>query len=100
MENEMNLIKANVVYLLDTLAGYEPDDIEQDEFEVAVNDDQFGQCSIVELADVSSAKIRELEVRLHRLSGILHGDVMYEYSDIEEMRELCNTEKELKALKT
>jgi hypothetical protein len=46
----------------------------------------------------SHDKVRELEVRLHRLSGILHGDVLYEYSDIEEMRELCDTGKELKQI--
>ncbi len=37
-------------------------------------------------------KIRDLEIRLHKISGILHGDTMYPYVDICEMRELCNTE--------
>ena len=36
-------------------------------------------------------KIRELEIRLHRIKGILNGGVMYEYSDVEEMRKLSDT---------
>ena len=45
-----------------------------------------------ETARWAADKIRELEIRLHRINGILHGDVMYEYGDIEEMRNLCNTD--------
>jgi len=37
-------------------------------------------------------KIMDLEIRLHRISGILYGDLQYEYGDIVEMRNLCNTE--------
>ena len=40
-------------------------------------------------------KIRDLEIRLHRLSGILHGDLQYTYEDITEMRDLCNTSKSI-----
>lgn len=43
-------------------------------------------------------KLRDLEIRLHRISGILHGDLQYSYDDITEMRDLCNTEKSIKPL--
>ncbi len=55
------MIEANLTYLLDTLAGFEESDIEDDEFEVAVNDDQFGSCSIVAVAQAASDRIKELE---------------------------------------
>lgn len=58
------MIKANLTYLLDTLAGFEESDIEDDEFEVAVNDDQFGSCSIVAVAQVASDRIKELEKKV------------------------------------
>lgn len=68
----MNMIKMNATYLLDTLSGFEPQDIEDDSFEVAVNDDQFGQCSIVELAGKSSELIKELEAKNEALIKTLN----------------------------
>ena len=37
-------------------------------------------------------KVRDLEIRLHRISGILYGDLQYTFDDIMEMRGYCNTE--------
>lgn len=43
----------------------------------------------------AAARIRELEVKLHRISGVLHGDTLYSYEDIEHMRGLCQTDQAL-----
>ena len=60
--------------------------------------DRWNARTTNDLVNEDKDYIRDLEIRLHRLSGILHGDTMYPYSDIEEMRELCNTEKELREI--
>jgi len=69
----MKAYKANLTYLLDTLASYESADIEDDIFEVAVNDDQFGTCRITVLAAVASKRVTELERHVELLRSALIG---------------------------
>ena len=42
----------DILYCLQNLAGYDSSDIEDDTVEIAVNDDQFGEMSIVRTAQL------------------------------------------------
>lgn len=71
----------NVLYLMQTLSGFEPSDIEDDEFEVAVNDDQFCTFSITDSAKLAADLIASQaetiikhESEIEQLKGgMLHG---------------------------
>jgi hypothetical protein len=56
----LNIKDDNTLYMLETLSQFEPSDIEDDQFEIAVNDDQFGQVSIVETARLAVELINRL----------------------------------------
>ena len=60
-----NLLKINSKHIMQQIAGFEPDDIESDDFDLAVNDDQFCTCRIVECAESASNRIDELEKLLN-----------------------------------
>jgi hypothetical protein len=50
----------NILYCLQTISSFEPDDIECDDFEIAVNDDQFAQMSIVKATGLGVELIDKL----------------------------------------
>ncbi len=50
----------NIAYALGQLAGFEPSDIECDDFDIAVNDDQFATMSIVRLAALAAESQEDL----------------------------------------
>ena len=59
--SDVKMSAENIEYLLITLAGFEPEDIECDDFEVAVNDDQFAQMSIIRTAELAKELIAKLQ---------------------------------------
>lgn len=76
--SEVKMSDENVLYCLQNLAGYDPSDIEDDIVEIAVNDDQFGEMSIVRTAQLGAAlierqadKIKKLSEQIERLNDAL-----------------------------
>nr|AKN38822.1 hypothetical protein [Enterovibrio sp. FF_113] len=67
MSNEMKMSPNDIHYCLETLAAFEPSDIESDDFEIAVNDDQFGSMSIVRTAQLGSELIKQITEENRRL---------------------------------
>lgn len=57
--SELNMSDENVLYCLQNLAGYEPCDIIDDAVEIAINDDQFGEMSIVRTAQLGAELIEK-----------------------------------------
>lgn len=66
----------NVLYCLETLSQFEPDDIEHDEFDIAVNDDQFASMSIVRTAELAAELITKqaAELSKYRADGWISVD--------------------------
>ena len=68
---ELKMSDDNVFYCLQTISGFEPEDIECDDFEIAVNDDQFATMSIVKSAELGSGLIKKLTEENKRLREAL-----------------------------
>lgn len=56
----MKISDDGIIYCLENLAGYESDDIDCDDVEIAVNDDQFTTMSIVRTAELGAELARRL----------------------------------------
>ena len=54
MSDETKMSQENIAYALQQLSGFDPEDIECDDFDIAVNDDQFATMSIVRLAGIAA----------------------------------------------
>lgn len=52
--SDKKMSQENIAYALGQLAGFEPSDIERDDFDIDVNDDQFATMSIVRLAALAA----------------------------------------------
>ncbi|RGP86562.1 hypothetical protein BC354_13265 [Vibrio cholerae] len=63
----MKMSPNDIHYCLETLAAFEPSDIESDDFEIAVNDDQFGSMSIVRTAQLGSELVKQITEENRRL---------------------------------
>lgn len=59
-----NFTDDDILYCLENLAGYEPEDIEHDDVEIAIGDDHFGQMSIVRTAELGAMLIKSLTEQL------------------------------------
>jgi uncharacterized protein with PIN domain len=101
----MKMSDENVIYCLENLAGYEPDDIDCDDVEIAVNDDQFATMSIVRTAELGAelarrlteenAKLREAleqssEVLRRQLSQYYYKDEVSMLNQYESNKQLLN----------
>lgn len=75
--SEVKMSDDDILYCLQTISGYEPDDIECDEFEIAVNDDQFAQMSIVRSAWLGA----ELIGKLTEQNKMLQEQIVHERID-------------------
>ena len=71
MSEEMKMSTDNVKYALEQLASYEPEDIECDDFDIAVSDDQFAQMSIVRIAQLGANEIDTLTEQVRQLREAL-----------------------------
>lgn len=71
----MKMSDDSIIYCLENLAGYEPDDIDCDDVDIAVNDDQFGSMSIVRTAALGAEMARRLTEENQRLREALEGMV-------------------------
>ena len=74
----------NLTYLLDSLAGLDVFDSECGEFDVAVNDDQFAECSIINLATRSSERIKELELQNAELEAYIEDAERKEWVSVSD----------------
>ena len=66
MTNEQ-IADENIYHFLCELAGFEPSDIEDDDFEIGVNDDQFATMSIVETAGLARDLIAKQKKQIEQL---------------------------------
>lgn len=62
----------DVLYLLETLSQFEPEDIDQNDFDVAVNDDQFASMGIVRTAELGADLVEKLMAENKRLRDAIH----------------------------
>jgi len=81
--SDVKMSAENIEYLLITLAGFEPEDIECDDFEVAVNDDQFAQMSIIRTAELAKELIAKLQADNELLRELL-SEVMHDECGAEQ----------------
>lgn len=58
--SDIKMSDEDVSYALQYLSGFEPEDIECDDFDIAVNDDQFASLSIVRAAKLGHESIDRL----------------------------------------
>lgn len=58
--SDIKMSDEDVSYVLQYLSGFEPEDIECDDFDIAVNDDQFANFSIVRAAKLGHEVIDRL----------------------------------------
>ena len=71
--SDLKMSDENIGYCLQQLAGYEPSDIECDDFEIAVNDDQFATMSIVRIAALASESHDQLRAENEALRAAISG---------------------------
>lgn len=71
MKDLKNKSLENVLWFLGELASYESKDIEDDDFEVGCNEDQFCTVSIVDLAEDAKAIISSQTNEIARLKELL-----------------------------
>lgn len=69
--SEVKMSDEIVLYCLQNLAGYEPSDIEDDCVEIAVNDDQLGEMSIVRTAQLGVELIEKQAEQIKMLREAL-----------------------------
>lgn len=65
--SESKMSDEDILYCLQNLAGYEPSDIEGDTVEIAVNDDQFAEMSIVRTAQLGAELIERQAYQIKTL---------------------------------
>ena len=70
--SDIKMCDDNILYCLQTISSFEPDDIECDDFDIAVNDDQFAQMSIVRSAELGVELIDKLTEQVKMLREALH----------------------------
>lgn len=67
----MKMSPDNIHYCLEVLSQFDPYDIQGDDFDIAVNDDQFASISIVETARLCVELIQDLNEENKQLRNIL-----------------------------
>lgn len=72
MSELINMSDDDILYCLQNLAGYEPCDIIDDAVEIAVNDDQFGEMSIVRTAQLGVELITKQAQQIKMLRDALN----------------------------
>lgn len=70
VDEEMKMSDDSIIYCLENLSGYEPEDIECDDVDIAVNDDQFTSMSIVRTAALGAGLARRLTKENARLTEL------------------------------
>jgi len=89
--SDVKMSDDNILYLLETLSQFEPEDIECDDFEVAVNDDQFAQMSIVRTAELAKEQIAKLQADNELLrEALIDADKWLNIDKDYDQSPLCN----------
>lgn len=80
----------NILYCLETLGSFEASDIEDDDFEVAVNDDQFAQMSIVRTAELGAELIAKQQEQIELLREQINQNLFHnKVNASSDIRQIC-----------
>lgn len=91
----MKMSDENIQCALQQLSGFEPSDIDCDDFDIAVNDDQFASMSIVRLAKLAADSQDRLTKENADLISVLSNAVSG--WDYEEIAHHCGVDVETAA---
>lgn len=75
---KMSMSNESISYCLQQLSGFEPSDIEDDTFEIAVNDDQFTTMSITCLAKYGHEAIDSLTEKVSKMEFMINNGLGWE----------------------
>jgi predicted nuclease with TOPRIM domain len=96
--SDMKMSSEMIRYALQQLAGFDSSDIECDDFDIAVNDDQFASMSIVRLAELAYENQDELERENRAFNATVNKLLNENFNENEDNKRLAEENAELREI--